>query len=58
MDKEFDIVKIIKQLRNLRILLRERELIDPAIKLSIDNKADNLIFLDSEEELQKAEQED
>ena len=45
-DREFDIVKIIKNLRNIRIYMRQNHF-DPKTKILIANQRKNLIDIDS-----------
>jgi len=48
-DKEFDIVKIIKSLRNLKIFIKRQFLFDKKLKVEISNQGNNVINLDSDE---------
>ena len=49
MEKEFDIVKIIKGLRNLKILTKKKFLKDKKLKIEVENVGDNVIEIDSDD---------
>jgi len=49
MEKEFDIVKIIKGLRNLKILTKKKFLKDKKLKIEVANVGDNVIEIDSDD---------
>lgn len=50
LDAEFDLVKITKQLRNLKELMREKQLWVQPLKYSIKHTGMNVIKLDSDDE--------
>ena len=49
-DKEFDIVKIIKALRNLKILLKRQFEQDWKLRMDVNNVGKNVINIDSEDD--------
>ena len=48
MEREFDLVRIVKQLRNLKILLEHHKLLDPILKLKVENEDFNIIQIDTD----------
>ena len=49
-EKEFDIVKIIKALRNMKILLKREFERDQKLKIDVNNVGKNVINIDSDDE--------
>lgn len=47
-DREFDVVKIVKRLRNLKIILKEVDIISDSLKAVVKSKGINVIDLDSD----------
>ncbi len=49
-DKEFDIVNVVQNLRNLTIFLKERLKTDSNMKLLVERSKRNLLMLDSSDQ--------
>ena len=47
-EKELDIVKLVNSYRNLLILMKDKNMMDPQIKLRINNLGANVIDIDSD----------
>lgn len=50
MEAEFNIVKIIKNLRNLKIMMKRQFITDKKLMINIQNSGKNIINLDSSDE--------
>ena len=50
MEEEFDILKIVKGLRNLQIMLKEQKVANSKLKLLAENHGFNVISLDTDED--------
>lgn len=58
MEQEFDILKIVRGLRNLEIILKEQKMANSKLKLLAENHGFNVIALDSDDEKQDTESSD
>ena len=50
MDEEFDMVKIVRDLRNFKMLLERHKLVDTKLQFLIDNQDLNVLEIDSSQE--------
>ena len=54
MEEEFDMVNIVRDLRNFKLLLERHKLVDTSLKVLIENQDTNVIEIDSSSESHKS----